>query len=315
MNHIATAIKHLPVGKRANMFERFRQIQSQIEQHPAVIELRKKYPKPNNGQIDPFPVADLHQYTREYENCQKCPGLDRCMNLMPGYALQPATDGPALKCEPCKLKVGQVRQAELQRMVKSHHIKPHILNSTFEELVADSDAERKPAIMQAMKFCTDFEKGKTTRGMYLYGGMGRGKSKIAGAMAGELARRGIDVLMVYVPDFLEEMKDSIREKTLDEKLQAFKTVSVLILDDIGAEALTKWTRDSVLGRILQERMEVLPTIYTSNLPIRALQQHMENVSDESVSAGKIKAQRIMERIEPFVKTVEVRGRNWRREGK
>jgi primosomal protein DnaI len=315
MNHIATAIKHLPVGKRANMFERFQQIQNQIEQHPAVIELRKKYPKPSNGQIDPFPVADLHQYTREYENCQKCPGLDRCMNLMPGYALQPAADSPALKCEPCELKIGQMRQAELQRMVKSHHIKPHILNSTFDELVADSDTERKPSIMQAMKFCADFEKGKTTRGMYLYGGMGRGKSKIAGAMAGELARRGVDVLMVYVPDFLEEMKDSIREKTLDEKLQAFKTVSVLILDDIGAEALTKWTRDSVLGRILQERMEVLPTIYTSNLPIRALQQHMENVPDEPTSAGKIKAQRIMERIEPFVKPVEVRGRNWRREGK
>lgn len=315
MNHIAAAIKHLPGAKRSDLLKRFQQIQNQIEQHPAVIELRKVHPKPTDGRPDLFPAADLHQYAKEYDNCQKCPGLERCNNLMPGYALQLADNGPALKCKPCKLKIGEIRQAELQKMVKSHHIKPHILNSTFEELVADSDPERKAAVLQAMKFCAEFEKGKTIQGLYLYGAMGRGKSKIAGAMAGQLAKRGIDVLMVYVPDFLEEMKDSIRDKTLDEKLKAFKTVSVLILDDIGAEALTKWTRDSVLGRILQERMEVLPTVFTSNLTIQRLQLHMANVPDESPAAGELKAQRIMERIEPFVKTVEVRGRNWRREGK
>ena len=87
-------------------------------------------------------------------------------------------------------------------------------------------------------------------------------------MRKELEKHGVDVLMVYVPDFfLMEIKGSIETSGLEQKLEALKTVSVLILDDIGAKAITAWKRDEVRGPILQSRMEKLPTIYKSNLTL------------------------------------------------
>jgi len=49
----------------------------------------------------------------------------------------------------------------------------------------------------------------------------------------------------------------------------------LILDDIGAESISEWVRDEVLGAILQYRMsENLPTCYTSNFDYELLEQYL-----------------------------------------
>ena len=46
---------------------------------------------------------------------------------------------------------------------------------------------------------------------------------------------------------------------------------VLMLDDLGAESMTSWGRDEVLGTILQFRMlESLPTFFTSNFDFKEL---------------------------------------------
>ncbi|MFE1625934.1 ATP-binding protein [Brevibacillus reuszeri] len=131
----------------------------------------------------------------------------------------------------------------------------------------EKNAYRIEEIKVAITFCLNFERGETTRGLYLFGQFGVGKRAIAGAKTQELAKRGVDVLMVYVPDFLMVIKGSIESGGMEQKLDALKNVSVLILDDIGAGAITAWTRDEVLGPILQSRMDKLATIYTSNLTL------------------------------------------------
>jgi primosomal protein DnaI len=201
--------------------------------------------------------------------------------------------------------------------IKSHYIPEDVINATFDYI--ETDPHRATAIMAAMKFCDEFEVGSSKRGLYLYGNFGVGKSLITGAIAQELASQGIDVAMVYVPDFLSEVKDAIDSKTdtVNAKLEALRKVTVLILDDIGAESHSAWTRDEVLGSILQRRMNRLVTIYTSNLTIRELRQHLLNVKKVNPGDQKMhekKVERIMERIEPFVEVVHVGGRNRRREG-
>jgi len=174
--------------------------------------------------------------------------------------------------------------------------------------VLNIDPQRRAAIIECMKFCSDFKPNQTIKGLYLYSSFGVGKSCIAGAIANELAKIGVDVALVYVPYFLEEIKDSISDNTVQQKVEALKKVSVLILDDIGAETLSNWTRDGIIGAILNDRMEKNTTIYTSNLTINELKTHFSKNRE-----GTVKAERLIERIEPYVQVVPVVGRNRRRD--
>jgi len=285
---------------------RAEELKAQMEQEPAIKELFEKYP----GTI--FSQSDLLQYSSERKRCSTCIGVQTCKNMMPGFRLDVQIDelfGPTMALAACNLQAPYEQQRRIQKYVKSHYVPDHILKSTFASL--DKDSGRIEAIKHAMKFCSEFKKGKTKKGLYLWGDFGVGKSAIGGAITQELAKRGVEVVMVYVPDFLGEVKSAIKTGEVEDKLDVMKKVDVLILDDIGSEPLTSWTRDEVIGPILQRRMERLPTIFTSNLSIAELSNHFAKVKDEP-KPNQQKAARIMERIEPFVQCCQVRGRNRRR---
>ena len=109
----------------------------------------------------------------------------------------------------------------------------------------------------------------------MYGKFGVGKTYLLGAIANELARKKISSMLVYFPEFLREIKSSIQDNSIGEKIDAVKRVQVLMLDDIGAEAMSSFVRDDVLGAILQFRMlENLPTFFTSNFDFKQLEHHL-----------------------------------------
>ncbi|MDR0269601.1 primosomal protein DnaI [Paenibacillus sp.] len=288
--------------------------------HPEVQRLKDEFPDRTGDLMKPRRYRDLSQHLSYCDKCRECPGLQACQNEQNGHTsiAEPnpnKDDELVFRLRKCPLLMAHEREQGIGQKIKSHHIPAHILKATFEDI--EPDQQRISAIAAAINFCDGFVSGETTEGLYLYGQMGVGKSRIAGAIAGELAKRGVDVLMVYVPDFFSEVKDAISSKTetVESKLDALRTATVLILDDIGAESITTWTRDEVLGPILQRRMEQLVTIYTSNLTIKELQQHLTNVKDAKEIDKKQhekKAERIIDRIEPFVKVLPVGGRNRRR---
>jgi primosomal protein DnaI len=137
-----------------------------------------------------------------------------------------------------------------------------------------------------------------------------GKSYLLGAIANELAKKQIPTMIVYVPELLREMKSAIGDSTLNEKIEALKKEPILMLDDIGAEAVSSWTRDEVLGPILQFRMlEKLPTFFTSNFDFQGLEHHL--TYSQRGEEEKMKARRIMERIRSLSDPVLVDGPNRR----
>lgn len=307
--------KLLPV----NFAERQAETLRRMAGHDEVKRIMREYPDQSAGLLHPRNYRDLSQHLSCFDHCKSCPGLDACQNDQKGHmsVVEPApnkSDALNFRLQKCHILIGYEKQQRIGKLIKSHHIPKSILNATFEDI--EPDPPRRAAIVEAMKFCTEFVPGQTFKGLYLYGQMGVGKSRIAGAIARELAKRGIDVVMVYVPDFLAEVKDSISSNGVSSKMDALKEASVLILDDIGAEPLTSWTRDEVLGPILQRRMEELATIYTSNLSLNELRQHLTSVKDAKETDRKQhekKAERIIERIEPFVRVLPVGGRNRRRD--
>ncbi|MCQ5273390.1 DnaA/Hda family protein, partial [Schaalia odontolytica] len=77
----------------------------------------------------------------------------------------------------------------------------------------------------AHRFVREYEPGKKMKGLYLFGNFGVGKSYLLGAIANELAdRKQVSSLIVYVPEFFREMKDSIGDHSTGEKLDMVKQV-------------------------------------------------------------------------------------------
>ena len=131
-----------------------------------------------------------------------------------------------------------------------------------------------------------------------------------GAIANELATLKVRSVVVFVPEFLREMKNSIQDQSLNEKIDYVKKAPVLMLDDIGAETLSSWTRDEILGTILHYRMsEELPTFITSNFDYAGLEHHLAQSSRGDVEV--VKAARIMERIKALTIPVQMDGVNRR----
>src|SRR5690625_7912440 len=74
-------------------------------------------------------------------------------------------------------------------------------------------------------------------------------------------------------EFNHQMMKEIKNNTVQEKMDKFKYSDVLMFDDIGAETLSAWFRDEILGSILQYRMmEQLPVFFTYNYTMDQLQE-------------------------------------------
>lgn len=182
----------------------------------------------------------------------------------------------------------------------------------FEAKMADLyiDAGRAEAIKEIDSFLEEAKNGLPERGLYFSGPFGVGKTYFLGAIANELQQLNISSTIIYMPELVREIHASIEDNTVQEKIELFKTTEVLMLDDIGAENLSAWFRDEVLGAILQYRMmEKLPVFFTSNYSMDQLEEVLATTTRGDVE--KVKAGRIMERIRQVSKEVKVGGENRR----
>ncbi|WP_149454525.1 primosomal protein DnaI [Pasteuria penetrans] len=278
--------------------------------HPKVLSFCKDHPEMEKESLLQS-LPRVHQFLREQSSCRSCPGLDRCPNSVQGYVshLVAHRGSVDLVLRACPLLQQKREETERNLLFRTHRIPRDVRSASFSSLLVDD--QRVDAITAAINFCSAVRQGKCPiQGLYLYGPFGVGKSHIAGAIANCLAESNHSSYMFYVPDFLRNLQESISENRVGERLLALKGVDVLILDDIGAEVLTPWKRDEVLGSILQYRSaEGKPVVYTSNLCLEELEQHLACTERGGMEA--IKAKRLLERIQPHVVVHSVQGPNWR----
>ena len=168
--------------------------------------------------------------------------------------------------------------------------------------------ENRAAIINAIQ---EYKQSDMTKGIYLYGPFGTGKTYILLSLANYLAtKKNKKVIFAYYPELVREAKSSIANGKLESLITKLKNIDVLFLDDFGGELNSSFIRDEFLGPILQYRMmSGLPVFMTSNYDIKSLTYHLSETKDES---NIIKAQRIMERIIYMMKVVKLEDINYRR---
>jgi len=248
---------------------------------------------------------------KEIKNCKNCKNILECRNAVNGHVYYPSVlnDEIVFSYIPCKYKKKLDKDTEYQNNIIMIDMPREILNASMKNIYTD-DKNRIEAIKWLTTFIKKCEAGTKTKGLYLTGNFGCGKTYLVAASMNELAKKGKKVAIVYYPDFLRKLKESFSDdfKTIFNDV---KNSEILLLDDIGAETVTSWNRDEILGTILQYRMqEGLPTLFTSNLTISELEVHLASNDSE----GRIKARRIIERIKFLTDNITMIAENRRKWG-
>jgi primosomal protein DnaI len=190
---------------------------------------------------------------------------------------------------------------------------PKLIERARLDDFSEDDGDRLAALTAVINFVSAYiaDPKAYHRGLYIHGSYGIGKTHLMGAMANELAQEGIPVTLVHFPSFAVEMRGSIDSKeNPQDKINAIKRVPILVLDDIGAESITAWIRDDILGVILEYRMQnELPTFFTSNFSMDQLEK--EHFTVTKSGAEPVKAERLMQRIHFLAKEIQMAGDNRR----
>ena len=235
------------------------------------------------------------------KNCKNCKGLVNCNNSNTGYVYYPEIYNNKIEFyyKPCKyMKEEMKKKTSLSTRAKE------IDDASMKELDIN-DKERVKVIKWITKFIKDFDGGKKNKGLYLHGSFGCGKSYIISAVFNELKKMGYKAEIVYFPTLLRDLKSNFDE--LESTMSYLENIDLLLIDDIGAEKVSEWSRDEILGSILQTRMnDYKTTFFTSNYTIEELEKHLSGDGNE------VAASRIIERIKVLTDDIELKGENRRR---
>lgn len=250
----------------------------------------------------------------EYKNCKHCKSLLSCKNKMTGYCYLPILEDKKINFSyvACKYKKKHDNDFSYLSNVTSIDIPKEIREAKIKDIYTDDDS-RTSVINYLIKFIKSYKTEDELKGLFLHGSFGCGKTYLISAMFNELAKKNVKSTIVYWPEYLRSLKAAFSSSSNDEfsnKFNEVKYSKLLLIDDLGAESVTAWNRDEILGSIMQYRMqEGLPTFITSNLNIKELENHLSLAGNK---LEKVKAVRIIERIKQLTVDMEMISENKRK---
>lgn len=171
-----------------------------------------------------------------------------------------------------------------------------------ENMTIDNLITRNPSKAEAVAKAWDLR----NQGFFLTGANGIGKTYFAVAVANRRFESTKEkTLFVFWPDFIQVSKRFERESY--KMINQVKYAKYLIIDDLGQEAISAFTRDDILNTIITYRMEKgLNTIITSNYEIDELN---ELYTIRQIESKKVKS--LFLKMSKLAKPVQMIGDNLR----
>jgi DNA replication protein DnaC len=102
--------------------------------------------------------------------------------------------------------------------------------------------------------------------LVLMGPYGCGKTHLAAAVANWRAGQGHPVMFVVVPDLLDHLRATFSPSSTvsyDRRFDEVRTAPLLILDDLGTQAMTPWVREKLYQLFNHRYNAALPTVVTT----------------------------------------------------
>ncbi|MFV0424915.1 MAG: ATP-binding protein [Bacilli bacterium] len=247
-------------------------------------------------------ISEIEHAILEHSNCSDCKSLTSCKNLIKGHCYD-------LKNDNNNIVEYYVVCSKLKEVEYLKNILFFGENKEENDIKVHSEFYRDDVRKDVIEYINTIieENDISKKGIYLSGSFGTGKSYIMSLLTKKLAQNGYKCGFVYFPELLVELKKEFNENS-QSLLDKIKVLDVLIIDDIGSEKVSEWSRDEVLGTILQYRMDNnLFTCFTSNYTLKELLKHYNK--DKEL----IKANRIIDRINFLTTSFKLIGKNYRNE--
>ena len=254
-------------------------------------------------------TSKLEETCSNLKNCSKCKGLHECLNDVNGHVYYPnkVKDYLEFNYKPCKYYKNENKKEVINNKTTFFETPEILKNASLSNLI--NEKERTNILKYIKEFLKKKINNEKVKGLYLSGSYGSGKSYILSALLNELSLKGFSTVNVHFPKLLFKLKSSFNNYNFDELLEEILSCDILLIDDIGAENNTSWSRDEILGTILQHRMDNdLTTFFTSNFTIEELESVL---SETNKGTDVVKARRIIERIKYLCKEEKLISKNKR----
>lgn len=224
-------------------------------------------------------------------------------------------DRKAKKEAELKAEGEQKFRERVKRIVGESGMGERFLRRTFQTYQV-TDANRRAAAA-AMKYAEGFadllprkdapEPGRN--GLFISGPPGTGKTHLAAAIANHLINQGRPVVCMTMIDLLERIKRTYSKGDTDEGsvLKVYKTVPLLVIDDIGKEPPTEWAISTIYNIINGRYEAYLPTIVTTNYDTDTLIARMTPTATRDDTTARATIDRLME----MCKGISLTGESWR----
>ena len=193
--------------------------------------------------------------------------------------------------------ISQQKHLDRVRRLKAEGFSdPAMLDWTFE-----NDNGRSPQMHHAHRYVEQWQTMRTENlGLLLWGGVGTGKSFLAGCIANALMEQEISVKMTNFAAVLNDLAATFEGR--NEYISKLCRYPLLILDDFGMERGTEYGLEQVYNVIDSRYRSGKPLIVTTNLTLTELQ----NPQDTPHA-------RIYDRLLEMCAPVCFSGENFRRE--
>lgn len=205
--------------------------------------------------------VDLLAYVDDHEPCLHCHGINECPKMNKGQQITLSYETYVHRdVKSCQYGLEKHENDQLLSRFHYNNMSTRLALTNIND-ISNKEIKNKKNYILTRKLI-DYVNNPQTKGFLVCGGPIR--TKLMAGMMNELARRGYEVGLCHVPTLMADVKASFNSNEDTSLVDLVKNIPYLLLDSVGEENVTNWSRDEVLAMILDYRiLNELPTFMTS----------------------------------------------------
>lgn len=247
-------------------------------------------------------LGKIYDFIKDHQICESCKSFNHCSKK--GKGLKKSlfvneygeVDVNSIYCQ-FKKQFERINQCYNRRNFEDQNILVSLLD------INRNNSTKNLFLNEALKSCYNMR----NKGIYVKGSLGSGKSFLLCAFSNTyLAEHNGEKKCCFanVRMLVDELRDAVinDKESFYKLLDGVKNCDLLILDDLGGEKITEWSRDEIITEILEARIRSTSlTFVSSEYSIKEL------TALYSVGNFSIKAKKVEERLKMLCDEMEIKG--------